>query len=390
MLSSCKDIARRLFGHLFSFLKIDKKLIVFDNFNGGGFGCNPKYIAQELLQSDLRLVWLSSEKTQEVSPEIKFVKNDSIRAWFYLSIAKVYISNVRNDKKIKKRTGQFYLQTWHASLGPKKIEADAEDTLSPEYVAQAKLNGKNTDLMIANNAFMAEVFKESFWYEGPVAKCGIPRNKLLLVDDKNAKRAIRASVGVRNGVKICLYAPTWRSEGREDALLFDFEGCLKALEHKYRNPFVMLLRFHPNTSIDLCSIVGEKVKNVTDYPDVQELLSVADFLISDYSSIVEDYALKGGPGLMYAPDYEDYKKKKGFYYRIEERPFPVCRTFPEMEEAIRSMDPFLQEQKAKDFCRKFRLEDDGNGSSILAKLIEEITCSNDECAMGIVRKMELW
>ena len=61
------------------------------------------------------------------------------------------ISNCRFDRFVPKHKHQIYLQAWHASLGPKKVESDVVETLSPEYVACAKSDASCTDIMFANN-----------------------------------------------------------------------------------------------------------------------------------------------------------------------------------------------------------------------------------------------
>ena len=65
LLKKVKKVLKKIYNSLvqfilFNFFKIDEKKIVFDNFNGKGYGCNPKYIAEELIRQNINcdMVWL--------------------------------------------------------------------------------------------------------------------------------------------------------------------------------------------------------------------------------------------------------------------------------------------------------------------------------------------
>lgn len=63
----------------------------------------------------------------------------------------------------KKRPGQYYIQTWHGGLGLKKVERDCEEALSKEYVAYAKIDSRNMDLLLACCRWESESYREAFW-----------------------------------------------------------------------------------------------------------------------------------------------------------------------------------------------------------------------------------
>lgn len=129
---------------LFRFLPISENKIVFDNFCGKGYGGNPKYIAEAILDSeakDIDIIWLvdnfmSDEEKSLFPNNIRLVNNESIRGLLERATAKIWVDNVRHYHPIKKRTEQIYLQTWHGSMGAKRIEKDAENLLPKEYVKE--------------------------------------------------------------------------------------------------------------------------------------------------------------------------------------------------------------------------------------------------------------
>lgn len=366
--SYIKCILRSLSASFFKLFPIKTNLIVFDNFNGRGFGCNPKYIALKLLDQNLDLVWLASDLTDNFPEGIRVVRYNSLTAWWVLSRAAVRISNVRNSKGIKKRKGQLFIQTWHASLGPKMIEKDAENSLSKEYLKDAHLNGSETDLMFTNNNFMKSVYQNSFWYKGIIFNCGIPRNKPILSPQIDYANLIKRKFGIPLSNKLCLYAPTWRTNDSFNLNLIPFQTWLDALVDRFSSTFTLLVRLHPNSSSNVAAL-NNSIIDVSTYDDFQELLAASDVLISDYSSSMEDWVLTGRPGFMFTPDYDDYILDRQFYYPLSERPYPICKTTSELCNFIQTYSEDVQVRAINSFKQRFGLYDDGMGDETIANVI---------------------
>lgn len=123
----------------YHYLPLENK-IVFLNFDGRGFGCNPKYIALELLKRncDFDLVWLVNQRDSFMPKSIRQILIDSKESFKELATAKVIINNVKGEINFNKRKGQFYIQTWHAGFSPKLLENDAFDTLPDSYLCESK------------------------------------------------------------------------------------------------------------------------------------------------------------------------------------------------------------------------------------------------------------
>ena len=111
---------------------IDRHKIVFCNIEGTvGYGCNPKYICEELRRRNaLRrargeqpydLVWLVDDTSLPFPDDVRVVSNTLAHRAYELSTAAVWVDNSRKQLEVRKRPGQFYVQTWHASLSPKPI-----------------------------------------------------------------------------------------------------------------------------------------------------------------------------------------------------------------------------------------------------------------------------
>ena len=357
---------------MFLLLPIKKNKIVFDNFGGRGYGCDPKYIAEELLKrnADIDLVWLTTDMNIKLPDKIRPVKYGTISAAFELSTAKVWVDNIKNAFRVKKKIGQFYIQTWHSSLGLKKSEGDAKN-LPEKYIKAAKKDARCTDLMYSNNGFRANLYRTVFWYNGTVLECGVPRNSILMNPSSEIDEKVRQYFSIDKGTRIVMYAPTFRKNKQLEIYKFDYNACIKCLEKKFSQKFVLLLRLHPNDARDSEGFeFNDSVINASMYPDMQELLAVADILITDYSGCMFDFEFTHKPVFLYAKDLEHYlKKERELYFTMKELPFQLAITEQELYENIRGFSALEYATACEVFNKKIGLKEDGKGAHIIADII---------------------
>lgn len=360
---------------MFSLLPLQNK-VVLENFNGRGMGDDPKYIALALLEKRLekiKLIWLCNDTKASYPKGITPVKYKSLRSLYELSTAKVWVYNTKGGFKIPKRKGQYYIQTWHASMGLKKIEKDGN--LSPVYQRYLEKDAAMTDLMYGNNDFYVKLYKERFWYNGPVLKTSVPRMSPLLNEKKRLclNDKVRAFYGLRKDEKIVLYAPTFRNTNDLSIYQFDYDKLIKAADQRFGGKHVLLLRLHPKIAEKKGLLLnGKAVIQASDYPDMQELLAATDLLISDYSSSVFDFAATEKPVLLYTPDLDEYlNNDRGLYFQPSEWPFPIAKSVAELCGLIASFD--IQEYKRRffEFYEKIGYSDDGNGDVAIADIVLE-------------------
>lgn len=362
--------------------KIQNNKIVFDNFLGKGYGCNPKYIAEEIIkeQLDYELVWLVKDIKSEMPQQIRKVKYGSIRALYELATAKVWIDNVRNYKGIDKKEQQFYIQTWHGSIGLKKVEKAVEDKLDPQYILQAKNDGKITNLMITNNMSQYEEFKQTYWYNGEVQCCGLPREDVLYKNNKNITEKVYKYFNIESNRKIVLYAPTFRNESNGNVYMSQYEECCKALNKKFSSDYIMLVKMHPNVIMDSSFVKYNKnIKNATMYPDIQELISVADVVITDYSSVAFEAGIVNKKVFLIAKDFEEYiKKERQFKFDLNDIPFKIAKTESELIENINKFSYNEYKQRLKVFYDKIGFKYNDNAAEYIVKRIKNEIESGDE------------
>ncbi len=336
-----------------SFLPVKKQKIVFCNFNGNGYGCNPKYIAEELIRQNIEsdLVWLLNDVKQNLPHQIRKVKYGSFKALYELATAKVWIFNTRNYKGIRKRKKQFYIQTWHGMVGIKQVEAKVEKYLSESYIKEAKYDGKITNLFLVNNTFTEELVKNTFWYDGEILNKGLPRNDIIHNPSTQLKEKVYKYFGISLDKKIVIYAPTFRKNESLDVYKFDYNRVISCLSRLSNSEYVMLVRLHPNVVAKSKGLeYTDTIINASEYSDIQELLAVSDVAITDYSSIMFDFSMYGKKVFIFAKDIEEYKKnERNFEFELEELPFP----FAETEEKLCFNIEHFEERKYIEECEKF-------------------------------------
>lgn len=360
-------------------LPIRKNKIVFSSYQGKGYGGNGKYIAEALAAQNkpYDLVWLVGDMNTEMPDFIRKVKMPSLGAIIEMCTAKVWIDNCRKLGFIRKRKNQFYIQTWHGDVGMKMCEQDALQDLSARYVRAAKRDSQMADLFVCGNEWMAELYHKSWWYAGEVATCGYPRRDLFYRQDAALIQTIRERVGLDRETKVLFYAPTFRTTAtKEDLSLYNlnWKAALDLMKEKFGGEWVGMVRLHPNISRLASKLdLPDNVLNVTNYPDMQELMLISDCMISDYSSSLFEFALMKRPGFIYAVDIEDYKKHRELYFTFDEIPFSVSTNAEELRQDILNFDAQQYQKELHEFFDvRLHMTEKGDASEYLAERIGKI------------------
>ena len=359
-LRNYRDSLLRCISGFFCLFPIKKRKVVLSNFNGRGFGDNPKYIANVLHElKGVELIWISSNRDDVFPPYIKTVKHKSIKSLYHVSTAKVWIDNARKDPFYVKRKEQYYLQTWHGSVALKRIEKDVENSLGEYYVNNAKQDARMTDLMISDSKFTDNLYRRSFWYNGEIKRLGSPRIDCLF--QENRRKEIREKMNLGDGQFVVLYAPTFRNSLRLDVYDLDISVIKETFEKKIGKPVVVLFRMHPNLTWIVKDRLLDDVIDVTQYPDVYELLLAGDALITDYSTLMFEFpVVSAKPVFCYAKDMDEYDR--GFYFNLDQLPFLFARTNEELVAGINAFDQNAYQKKLSAFYEEIELLADGHAS----------------------------
>ncbi len=336
------------------FLPINKKKIICCTGMGKGYSDNPKYIAEELRKTDdFEIIWMLNDMSYADTLPTGIIpcKIDSIKAIYHLLTASVWIDSFRKKFRYKKNK-TLYIQTWHGGGAGKKSEKDVVDTLDKSYVKMAIKDARNTDIMIAPDLYAVNVYRKSFWFDGPVAAIGYPRCDLFFSDEKEIMRKkVYEFFDIPDEYRIILYAPTFRRDNKDYLSNIDFSRMLNAMKERFGNNYIVLTHLHINVKIQGKDITYDvnKVIDGNSYPDMQELLVAADILISDYSSVAYDFALMKKPVFRFLPDLKAYREDRDMYLKIDEYPYPFAESNEEFVKIIKEFDINAYEEKLDTF-----------------------------------------
>ncbi len=356
---------------------IKQNKIVCCNMKGKRYGDNPKYVIDEIIRQklDYDIVWLMKDEYDADMPvEVRRAKYNLFSVVYELATAKFWIDSNTKQFGIRKRKGQYYIQTWHGSYGMKKVYGDIPEKISYFDRKNIMYNARIQDLVISNSRLTTEIFRRAFWYDGEVLECGSPRNDIFFEDEVPYQDKVKKYFWLKEE-KIVLYAPTYREDFRMADMRLDFERALLALEKRFGGNWVMLVRLHPHNMMDAKNFMQytDKIINATGYSVMQELLVAADVLISDYSSCILDFVTRGKTCFLYATDVAKYKDERDLYFDLKSLPFPVAESNDEMEEKILGFDEQRYALEINKLFDEVDLYDKGNACRQVVDWIEKHT-----------------
>ena len=369
------DLFSRALWGVCGLMPIRSRKVLFSSYYGRGYSDSPKAIAEALLASgeEVELCWLvkSDAEAATLPAGVRAVNaNRALERIMAYSTSQVWVDNCRKYVP-KKRRGQFYMQTWHG-FTLKMLEADAVQALEPEYIRGSKNDSRMTDVIISGSGFMTGLYRNSFWYDGAVEELGTPRNDIFFADSSGLSQKIRDALHLPEGRRLALYAPTFRADQNLDCYALDVQRLRRACQTRFGGAWSILVRLHPNIaskSAGLYPYDGDQIVDATAYPDMQELLSGVDLLLTDYSSSMFDYALTGKPCIQFALDVESYARERNFYFPLTELPFPMARSNDELESLILQYDQSQWSGRWEQFQRDNGFIEDGQASRRCAEWI---------------------
>ncbi len=292
-----------------------RNTVFFSSFQGKAYSDSPRAISEALHAMDpgIDIVWQLYDRAG--APDyVRAVRPHTLSALAEIARARCIVDNFNRPVHFLKFADQIYVQTWHGDRGFKKILYDMNDGL--KYP-----DGAQMDLAVSGSDFGTRVFRSAFRYAGEVMQRGMPRNDRLVAPDEAEIRQIRAKLGIREGERVLLYAPTFRDAtvGGEQKADFDIRRALDALEGSTGRKWRCLVRAHDLNRGILC---GAGATDVSAYPEMSDLLLISDLLITDYSSSAGDYVLLDRPVILYQPDLDAFMKSdREMYFDIRSCPY---------------------------------------------------------------------
>ena len=358
------------------FFKIKKNKVVLCNISSHQYSCNIKYIGNELIsEKNLDLVFLYYGDTDQklVPKEFRRVKYGSYSCLRELMTAKAWVFNSHSflfGKGLKKRQGTLCFQTFHGSMGIKKIDADCIGVYKKlNWDKRQYISASNFDFLFTDSKLEGNIFRSAFWGFGEIKYLGKARDCIFYKKTDSASK-VREFYKISKNQKIVLYAPTWRVSKSCNAYNIDVRAIKRALKARFNSDFVVLVRSHIHMKKDIFNALwGASAINASKYPDMQELMVASDVLISDYSSCLPEYVILKKPSFIYANDLETYEN--GFYYPLSILPSPLARDNYELVNNILNFNEAEFLKKADEFLQYCGHKDDANSAIRIKQFILE-------------------
>ena len=356
---------------------IQHRKIFFMSYYGSQYGCNPKYLSKYVVENypEWTVVWGFTEPNKYNVPHVRKVRYLSLAYFYEIYTSQVFVTNFRMTEHYRKRRGQLYIQTWHGSVALKKIEKDTEKTLPAHYVMMAKRDSLQTDVLLSGCQFCTDIYNRAFWYSGAIVSSGTPREDIMFSSNIKKRNSIKAKLDVSIDKKIVLYGPTFRKDYSLDCYNVDYNRLLTSLSDKFGGEWIVLLRLHPHLRDFSMQLVvnNPMLVDVTSYDDIQELLFISDFVISDYSSLIFDFALTYRPCFLYTSDLDTYTQNdRALYFEIENLPFPICRNNDELNTQIQAFDEIKYKQEISSFLHMIGSFETGHACENVVNYIRTI------------------
>lgn len=382
-INACKKISKQQ--------KIDEKLIIFSSFAGRTYTCSPKAIYEYMIErpeyKDFKFVWAFSKPKEKNmyfnEKRTSIVKYNSKEFFEILSKAKYWVFNFKTPNYFIKKDDQVFIQCWHGTplkkLGcditiEKGNKATKLKDIHKSYIEDAK----KYDYFISPSKFATEKFCSAFALEklnkkNIILEKGYPRNDYLFKYSEKDINHIKERLNIPKDKKVILYAPTFRDNQYKAGVGHTYKlGInLLRLKEELSDDYVLLMRLHylVSNKINVNQFKGF-VYDVSNVEDINELYIISDMLITDYSSVMFDYANLKRPMLFYMYDLEEYEKEiRSFYIKLEELPGPIVQKEKELIKNIVNIDDIEDKYKSKyeKFNSKYNYLDKGNSSEEVIK-----------------------
>ena len=343
--------------------------VFFESFYGQSSSDNPLGIDAALarLRPQTARYWSVVDGSVAVPDGAVRIVEGSREWWRARAAARALVVNDWLRKRYARRPHQHVLQTWHGTM-LKRLALDRDPGLRTRIAV--KRERARWDALLAQNPYSAEIFRSAYDMRRPIWQEGYPRNDVFA--DAARIPLVRRSLGLPDGARVVLYAPTWRDDRTE---MVDYVD-LASFAGELGDDHVLLVRGHSRPLRYGQDLEADRLIDVTSYPNMADLLQVADVFVTDYSSAMFDVVGTDKPLVFFTPDLAHYSTDlRGFYFDLlAEAPGPVAQDRDGLLAAIRGADaaaPAFAARRAAWRARFTPLDDGGAGARVVERLVSE-------------------
>lgn len=367
-----------LYRFIFLRLPIDPNLVVYQSYWGTKVACNPYSLFLHLQDTRPHLshVWVIKghpDLRHTVNHAIH-VSERSVRYYYLMARAGVLINNANFPDEIEKREGSIHVQTKHGTplkyMGLDQLRVDPTAFADPDAFAA---RCARWDYVVSSNEYSTHVWRQSFPYNYKVIETGYPRNDRLVEATNHKHAPIRARLGLPDEAEVVLYAPTFRPLGvGTPPSEYSKDDILSAILDGLGPKQVLAVRDHYYLKSDSAMIDDPRLFDLTKAASSTDVLLATDLLITDYSSIMFDYAVRKKPIVIFGHDWGHYQATRGAYFDIsKDHPGIYCDNLSALTEAIatRAYEMPVARGMQEAFQTRFCHLDDGKAAERICDIV---------------------
>ena len=347
-------------------LPVDEKAVLAEGSRGSSVDGNTFYLVRELVTApeyeDIRVYVVTSDDETErraramhgdracQGGRLFFVRHGSEEYYRRVATCRYLINDATFAPFFIKRDNQVFLNTWHGT--PLKTMGRRN---SPELdvLGNVQRNLCMADYILSPNPFTEEIMTRDYMINdicrGRQVRCGYPRNSVFY--DENCRTAVRERLELE-GLRTYAYLPTWRglSSGADEDANRLLEEQLRQLDELLEDDEIMLAKLH---HLSRTSMAFGSFRHIRCFPEDEEtymVLNAADLLVTDYSSVMFDYAVSGKSVILFTYDKEEYERGRGLNIGLDKLPFERAEN---AEELVRLLRHKYETPDAGDFTERF-------------------------------------
>lgn len=366
-------------------VSLDNRLILLESRSGSALESNILAILKELNKDDYKRFQIILSVRGQVEKAIrkklqyyhlhvdKMIHTGSPHYYYYLSRAGYLINDTSFPGRFIKKDGQIYLNTWHGTPLKKMGRDNRSEIVSMGNVMRNLLCA---DYLVFPNQYMEEKMADAYMlrelYRGTVLREGYPRNDVFRYPEKGM--ALKKESGLE-GKRLIAYLPTFRgkfNQVEEEEHIRILKKSFQIWDRKLKGQDLVLVKLHPfvHAAVDFSGYTH--IRAFPEQWDTSEGLNACDVLITDYSSVMYDYANAGKKIILYTYDFEDYLAGRGIYDDITAYPFQVAQTAEKVLECLSQAGG----RPGEAFMEKYATYEDGNGTSRICRevFLKEACC----------------
>lgn len=385
--------AKFVYTRYYDDLNIDENYVLIQSYNATSISGNPFYILKELCESPKykhlkKVVAATLGCHADISEflknhgmdEVEVVRLHSRRYCYLLASAKYLVNNVTFPTYFIKKEGQVYLNTWHGT--PLKALGKSM-TEEMHTIGNVQRNFLMCDYILNPNKFTEDIIRRDYMieglYTGNYILNGYPRNHIFY--DEKQRKVLKEKLDLENK-KIYVYMPTWRGTHKKrnnNEQFYYIMHMLFELDKVLDDDSILYVKEHNMSTLQINFDQFEHIQVFPAEYETYEFLNIADCLITDYSSVMFDFANSGKKVILYAYDEKEYLKDRGMYIDFASLPFEKVYTTRELVESVLSLDNF------KDYSKDVNQYIEFDGKNTISDILDLMIANKESKNLNIER-----